>query len=742
MARIFNLNDDTMRWSSYSCEIFLALTVIFSCCCYLPMIFNNRLKDDNHQFNSSVEEHWALYRLTLVVAMSTSIPMSLDTILDYNLTLRSLLPRWCFVISLTIPNIVSFIVMNSTNPSYRAILACSVGMREILLRGALLTYLLHEKCTKESYRAITCAAVLSTFAVQSYVWTGFMDGDFISIWTIFANCIDGVATAIVIYLLVQQLLECRFSEHPCIYRSMYVALYILNYLVKSLVVASATSTASVSYLGVSDIFICVLATTIPGRQARNEKCVAEGMVNAKRDLLNYISHEIRTPLNAIYIGVQLLAKELHANSCCGDNSKNILDDIDSSCQMVIDILNEFLMVNRIEVGSLALDIKRVSVISLIDSVASTFDKQADQQGLKYTFNGDTHIDPELLSLRVGVDVDIAKIRHVLRNLISNALRFTPAGGRVDVYALLKKKSSSYVPLCDLFSTEDDFIKNRKPVHREKSDLQDYVLRVEVRDSGSGINEKDKTRLFQEVSSFGSSHLHNGGGAGLGMWVSKRIVDLHNGRMGVESEINKGSTFFIELNISCSSSTCTTQSNADDEESCLHSKRSEDYAEHAALLSPPFEQGTNRIGPVLVVDDSAVSRKMVCRLLGNRVARTDQAENGQVAVSKVQESMDGKSPYSLIFMDATMPEMGGIEAVTLIRRMGYAGVIVFLTGNSTSEDREKFLAAGANDVIIKPCTLKDILDVVSTDNGTDNVPRQHKLQSCVHLSKELHQIENG
>ena len=193
-----------------------------------------------------------------------------------------------------------------------------------------------------------------------------------------------------------------------------------------------------------------------------------------------------------------------------------------------------------------------------------------------------------------------------------------------------------------------------------------------------------------------------------------IADLHGGNFGLESTSNSGTVFFLELDLcegssdiesnlitSFSSKTCertirdsscTTSSHASVKYNSPGSPRN--------ATIPPFLK-------VLIVDDSPVNRKMTHRLIKSTVPCIKHAENGIEAVAKVQESMESLAPFDLIFMDATMPEMGGAEATRRIRSMGFKGKIVFLTGNATPEEREDFIRSGANDVLLKPCSLEKI-----------------------------------
>eukprot|EP00602_Paraphysomonas_sp_CaronLab_P008571 CAMPEP_0185035458 /NCGR_PEP_ID=MMETSP1103-20130426/26856_1 /TAXON_ID=36769 /ORGANISM="Paraphysomonas bandaiensis, Strain Caron Lab Isolate" /LENGTH=477 /DNA_ID=CAMNT_0027572543 /DNA_START=896 /DNA_END=2329 /DNA_ORIENTATION=+ len=464
-----------------------------------------------------------------------------------------------------------------------------------------------------------------------------------------------------------------------------------------------------AYSGFSDIFICILATSIPGRQARHEKTIAQMVLESKRDYVSYISHEIRTPLNSVYMGIQLLSKEWGRDFKSVDVGA-ILGDIDDSCKVAIDILNELLLVNKLETGNIELEKELIVAVDLIKNVTAPFSVQARQKGVEYNFTGDSHVDPILVASDTHVCVDTRKISQVLRNLVSNALKFTPKGGRVDVYSYLTRKASpmsktlshpphSIQPSATQCGKTEDIPNDQLRFGASNFDLADCKLRIEVHDTGVGISPDNMQRLFGEIVQFNASKLQNGGGSGIGLWISKKIMDLHGGRIGVRSELGKGSMFFVEMDVATNVL-----------------KASRRYTTTAVMLpSLPMRSSSSEyiqeIGndsidgtKVLVVDDSTVNRKMMKRLLGPKVGQLCEAENGIKAVAKVHESIENGCPYDVIFMDANMPEMCGTDATVLIRDMGYNGMIIFLTGNVLPEEYDRIKSAGADEVIIKPCTL--------------------------------------
>eukprot|EP00602_Paraphysomonas_sp_CaronLab_P009339 CAMPEP_0185037500 /NCGR_PEP_ID=MMETSP1103-20130426/32010_1 /TAXON_ID=36769 /ORGANISM="Paraphysomonas bandaiensis, Strain Caron Lab Isolate" /LENGTH=711 /DNA_ID=CAMNT_0027575499 /DNA_START=90 /DNA_END=2225 /DNA_ORIENTATION=- len=677
------------------------MTLLAALSSILPVLTNQNFSDK--LFFASVDLYSGyLFNASLIATFSAALPMALDTLLDFRLPLRDILPRYLIVLSLALPGLMTYIAYAVAGTS-GAVPFAFVGLlaREILLRGALLSLLLYDGCSWKTVVTVGCVWVLTIFVIQSFLWRPFRPDIVTYSWYSICRGMS-VGTALIVGVIVlhrwhKSMILSPKAKVDALYATFYPLLFTLNIVLKFIVLMVTYDLRNTGYV---DMVICILATTIPGRQARHDKSIAEHIIKTKRDYVSYMSHEIRTPLNAVYMGIQLLTKEWDsvAQNCA--DFKGILDDVDASCKVAIDILNEFLLANKLEAGSVMLEKEYVSVVRLIQDVADPFGAQARQKEVCYTHTGSSRIDPDLSTYNIHVNADYRKISQVLRNLISNALKFTSKGGQVDVYAYLTKKASC--------SPENNVhravtgIRTSK-VYDTSHELYSSVVRIEVRDNGVGISPVNQQKLFGEIVQFNAAQLQNGGGSGIGLWISKKIMDLHGGRIGVTSKPGEGSLFFVELDIASEATNqvfSATTPRQRTEKSFLPTCA---ICEQNSLSESDVK--------VLVVDDSAVNRKMLTRLIEPKVGHISQAENGLEAVDKVRESIDSDSPFDLIFMDATMPEMCGTDATALIRTMGYQGMIVFLTGNVTPEDIEGFMLSGANDVITKPCSLENVEDVL-------------------------------
>ena len=245
-------------------------------------------------------------------------------------------------------------------------------------------------------------------------------------------------------------------------------------------------------------------------------------------------------------------------------------------------------------------------------------------------------------------------------------------------------------------------------------------------------------MFNEIVQFNAAELQDGGGSGLGLWISKAIIDHHGGRLGVSSIPGKGSVFYVEVDVLPREylSHDPVDSPAQQSQfprvnmfpsvtymlrSMMRKPIKVDIMGNAVELSEASSSSNDveeltvndvEIGRVLVVDDSAVNRKMMCRMLSPLVGSVSPASDGAEAVKLVQDTSDVRDPYDIVFMDVNMPVMNGVEATRMMREGGYKGYISFLTGNAMPEERPSFFAAGGDDVLIKPCTFMDLQGVLT------------------------------
>ena len=459
----------------------------------------------------------------------------------------------------------------------------------------------------------------------------------------------------------------------------------------------------------------------------------------------------------MHSGLKLLTDGLKISSNPRDIEKmEILADVNVACRTTLDILNDLLCFDKMESGMLVAHKHEVHVYSFISDCVCMFSAQAREANVTVKLSNcddDFSSSPGSSSLMDDdtVLIDRFKMDQVLRNLISNALKFTPRGGSVVVSAKFFHESSGmHIPPTvtpniyhpEFLSVDQSTIlgagKKALPPGGflskilgcptrifSTSDLyEDPVITmsgrliITVKDSGTGMLEKDYSRLFKEIVQFNPEVLQAGGGSGLGLWITKGIVDLHQGEVSVHSEgLGHGSSFTVELpmerilrtsdaSVPHASMSLTTLRAAgsvpllllpgQDVYSC--SDESKNQLEIDELARPVYH--------LLIVDDSPLNRKMLQRTFRAAGHICDEAEDGVIAVAKVKEKMlSSAKVYSAVLMDFVMPNMDGPTATKEIRALGYTAPIFGVTGNTLDTDINYFIASGANKVLAKPFDME-------------------------------------
>lgn len=372
---------------------------------------------------------------------------------------------------------------------------------------------------------------------------------------------------------------------------------------------------------------------------------------------------------------------------------SLLSDLLSNAQSSVEVLNDFLNFDKIESGKLKLDLQVVNIRALIESTAKEFNLSANKKRIDYNVvyeNNQSDDVEENVPSGLALIGDDVRIQQVLRNLISNAIKFTDGKGRVDVR--VKYQPPPYKPRQDTFELKD-------------GETDEFTfggnMTIEVQDSGAGLSKQQLTKLFSEHIQFNPNDLQAGKGTGLGLFISKGIVDQHRGTLVATSEgLGSGSTFVMTLplyraNVDSGFETSESTSSHQDPMTERKSNQLMDESNRSASTS-------HRI---LIVDDAMMNRKMMSRLLTHHGHVCELAEDGEVAVRMVLEATENGEAYDTILMDYEMPVLNGPDATARIRTKGFDTFIVGVTGNMFPEDTEKFLTSGANAVLPKPFKME-------------------------------------
>ena len=391
---------------------------------------------------------------------------------------------------------------------------------------------------------------------------------------------------------------------------------------------------------------------------------AEQANRAKTVFLSNMSHEIRTPMNAI-IGLTSLSL---SEPGVPDRVRDNLEKIEDSAQRLLGIINDILDISRIESGRMIIRNEEFCFSRMLEQVNSIISGQCRDKGLRYECRTAGKIDDYYIG-------DETKLRQVMINILGNAVKFTPEGGSVT------------------FLVEEG--------QRFKGKA---ALKLVFSDTGIGMSREYLPHLFDTFSQEDSSSTSKYGSTGLGMSITKSIVELMNGHIEVESEKGKGTTFTVTVTLGESD-----RKDAPAEEAKDMKNGPRDRDGQAACRA---ELKGRRI---LLAEDVEVNAEIMVMVLGMREMETDVAENGRIAVEKYLEHPAGY--YDAVLMDMRMPEMDGLEAARRIRASGREDAetipIIALTANAFDEDVQRSMQAGMNAHLSKPVEPDVLFDTLET-----------------------------
>jgi len=367
---------------------------------------------------------------------------------------------------------------------------------------------------------------------------------------------------------------------------------------------------------------------------------------SKSSFLAQMSHEIRTPMNSI-VGFSELALDNDLPPKVEDYLKNIM----SNSEWLLQIINNILDITKIESGKIELENIPFDLGGMFNSCRAIILPKAMDKGLTMFF----YAEPSIGKKTYG---DPTRLRQVLVNLLSNAVKFTNTG-------MIKMRS---------------FIKEVKD--------DSVTMTFEIMDSGIGIAPEQIEKIFEQFTQAESGTTRKFGGSGLGLTITKNLVELMGGKLHIESTPGVGSKFSFDLTF-----------DAVDEEDA---KKLADKVIFNVLEKPEFD------GEILLCEDNVMNQQVICEHLARVGIKTVIAQNGQVGVDLIKNRInEGRELFDLIFMDMHMPVMDGLEATAIINQLNTGIPIIAMTANIMTEDRDIYEKCGMSGFIGKPFTSQEL-----------------------------------
>ena len=382
---------------------------------------------------------------------------------------------------------------------------------------------------------------------------------------------------------------------------------------------------------------------------------AEEASLAKTRFLNNMSHDIRTPMNVILGYAQLMEDELDGKVM--PETLEHLEKLQQSGNLLLSIINNVLDMARIESGKMELDENYGRIEDVQKSLVEIFEDEAKKKNITYNFR---------MNVEHGhILTDITKVKEILVNILSNAIKYTPDGGSVIV-------NVDELP-CD----EPGYMR----------------VRTRVSDTGIGMSEDYLTKIFEAFTREQNTTKSKIAGTGLGMSIVKKYVDLLGGTIEIESELGKGSTFTVTLKHKIA------------DESYYVKKHAENHGTGSEILEG---------GKILLAEDNDLNAEIAEAILERAGLNIERVEDGIQCVNRITEMPAGT--YDMILMDIQMPNMNGYKATQAIRHLSDKDKacipIIAMTANAFEEDKRDAIAAGMNGHIAKPIQVEKLLSILT------------------------------
>lgn len=427
------------------------------------------------------------------------------------------------------------------------------------------------------------------------------------------------------------------------------------------------------------ISLSCIYSTIPGTLS----AVQNSTITSLRTFIRHLSHEVRTPMNVVQMNLETISDKIcnikpRLSFQDYEELLDITNESVESSEVAVNVLNEILEVDKISQGLDKYEKENINFGKFIEKTCRIFAGKAVTKKVILDYSQYDNYK------NIIVNLDVNKIGMVLRNFVSNALKFTNENDTIQLNINLIYKN-----------IEKNEYKNKQIIPDEENQTYNFI-RIEVVDNGIGISEENINKLFNSSIQIEAAKNQDGKGNGFGLLIAKKHVEAHNGYIGVNSDgLGKGSIFWFELPFEpLLEERITTP--------IQKIKKEIELVDSIDVKIKLKGESPN----ILIAEDVPSNAKVLVRLLSNMNCNTKIVENGDLCLDEIKSN----DIYDLIFMDNQMPIMTGPEASNKIREFGYTLPIIGLTGNIMEDYINYFMEQGANEVLGKP-TKKDKLNEI-------------------------------